>query len=585
MKYQELRALLRRRFSLPKERELKRTIGTFTFAERAVFYFFAVLFVLSGLSLLWQTSDLFLVEVPSIGGTLTEGVIGNPRFINPVLALSEADKNLTSLVYSGLVHVTPSGKIENELASSISISDDLITYTVSIRDEAYFHDGTPVTSEDVLFTIQKITDPLIKSPRRGNWEGVTVSAPDEKTVTFTLKKPYAPFIYNLSTGILPKHIWKNVTADEFSFSQFNTLPVGSGPYQIKRVERNDGGIPDYYKLESIRNGYNSRPYVKNLVFRFYSSEETLISAYKRGDIESLSGLSPERLSELDLKDTEIVHSPLPRIFAVFFNQSRSKVLSDKSVREALELIVPREEIIKEVFDGYAHGINSPLPAGLYDWTTYHDASSTLDTRLLEAKEILSEGGWNLNENTGLLEKKIGSDTMDLSFSISTGDAPELKEVGELLSASWSQLGAQVEILVFETGELNQSVIRPRNFDALLFGEMVGRDADLYPFWHSSQRNDPGLNIALYANSRADKLLEEARAGKDETSIEETYRSLVEEINKDRPAIFLYTPSFIYVIPEKLKEIRVGSLLSSQDRFAGIREWYIETDRVWKIFLD
>jgi len=175
--------------------------------------------------------------------------------------------------------------------------------------------------------------------------------------------------------------------------------------------------------------------------------------------------------------------------------------------------------------------------------------------------------------------------MSLSFSISTGDAPELRAVANELVNTWKRLGAKVDILVFETGDLNQDIIRPRSFDALLFGEVISRNADVYPFWHSSQRNDPGLNIALYANSRVDKLLEEGRSASDPTVAEKSYLAFAEEIASDIPAIFLYTPSYLYVIPESVGSVSLGLLSTPQDRFAGIRDWYIQTDKVWKIFAE
>jgi peptide/nickel transport system substrate-binding protein len=580
MQLNDIRALTRKRFNIPKERPIKRAILSFNLAERAVFYFFVAVFVISGATLLWRVSSAFLVSVPIQGGTLTEGVVGNPRFINPVLALSEADKNLTSLIYSGLVRVDANGEVVNDLAEDITISENKLSYTVTLKDNIHFHDGIPVTADDVIFTISKINDPLIKSPRRGNWDGITVEKIDEKTVVFTLKKPYTPFIYNLTTGILPRHIWKNVTEDEFSFSQFNTLPVGSGIYQVERVERNEGGIPDYYQLTPFDEKRAQKPFIKNLVFRFYPSETLLVEAFNGGEIESVGGISPDSIAELKDKNLNIIHSPLPRVFAVFFNQNQSKVLADKSVRTALNMATPREEIVNEILGGYGVPIDSPLPNKKA--LTY---SSSTEERLVSAREILTKGGWALNEETGLLEKKLGNGTISLSFSISTGDALELKNVALALADTWKKLGARVEVLTFETGELNQSVIRPRHFDALLFGEVVGREADLYPFWHSSQRNDPGLNIALYANSKADKLLEEARSVSDPIEAHEKYEEFGEELKKDIPAIFLYSPSFLYVVPEKVKGVALGSLSVSQDRFLGIRDWYIETDQVWKIFLD
>jgi len=482
-----------------------------------------------------------------------------------------------------LIRIDANGGVVNDIASWIDISDNHLTYTVTLSTEARFQDGSPVTAEDVAFTISKVMDPLIKSPRRGNWEGVNVSTPDDHTIVFTLKRPYAPFIYNLTLGILPKHIWKNVSADEFSFSQFNTLPIGSGAYQIKRVERNNGGIPNLYQLQPFTNSLQNT-YINNLVLKFYPSEDDLVEAYQNGDIESIAGLSPEKLKTLDTTNAKVIHSPLPRIFAVFFNQTHNKAIADKAVRQALDTLAPRREIIKEVFNGFATPISSPFPAGLYSWTSL-DGYKTPEASLKEAREILTKGGWVANTQTGLLEKKSGKDTIPLSFSISTGDAPELKHVAEILQTAWKQLGADVQVVAFETGELNQSVIRPRNFDALLFGEMVGKDADLYPFWHSSQRSDPGLNISVYANSKADRLLEQARGTTDRDGLEAIHQSLSWEVRSDMPAVFLYIPSFIYILPNKVMNVGVGPLLSSTDRFANIRDWYIETDKVWEIFLN
>jgi len=584
MTYKELRALFLRRFSLPKERSIREILRFFTMAEKAVFYFFTTIFIVSGLTLMWKVSNAYLVEIPVQGGTLTEGVVGNPRFINPVLAISEADKNLVALIYSGLVRITPQGEIENDLAEEVTISDDRRIYTVRIHPNVRFHDDTPVTAEDVIFTLQKITNPAIKSPRRGNWEGIAINKIDEQTVSFTLKQPYTPFIHNLTVGILPKHIWKNVLDDEFVFSQFNTIPIGSGPYKVERVERNSGGIPDRYRLVPFENVSQKVPFIKNLIFRFYSSEGLLINAYNAREVESIGNISPEKIPELQKSGSRVISSPLPRVFAVFFNQNQSKILLNKEVRQALNLMSPKEEVVNKILNGYATVISGPMPAGIYPQTNIENETLTMEERLETAKTILANAGWQPNPETEILEKKSTSGTMALSFSISTGDAPELQQAVNVLVSAWQKLGAKIEVLIFETGDLNQNVIRPRNFDALLFGEMVGRDRDLYPFWHSSQRTDPGLNIALYANSQADKYLDNARSASDSPEVmAENYMAFAKALEADIPAIFLYTPSFLYIVPEKIKNVNLDSLIVSQDRFLGITNWYIETDKVWKIF--
>jgi len=581
MTFKQFKVLLMRRFSIPKEREIRNTMRKFTLAERAVFYTLAGIFIFSGVLLSYRVNSAFLSEVPIRGGTLTEGVIGNPRFINPVLAISEADKNLTSLVYSGLMRIDPSGRVENDLADSLDISSGGLVYTAHINERAIFHDGKPVTADDVIFTIQKVTDPAIKSPRRGNWDGVAIDKLDDYTVRFTLKTAYSPFVDNLAIGILPKHIWKNVSDDEFAFSQFNTLPVGSGPYEVSNVERNSGGIPNFYSLSPFDRVVGKVPYIEHLDFRFYPSEETLLSAYNGGNIQSFGSISPDK-SEKIKGDNRIISSPLSRIFALFLNQSQSKVLANKEVRQALNLTAPREAIVENVLGGFATPIDGPLPAGLFSWNEA-DLDRSYEDRFAEAEEKLAKAGWKKNEETGVLEKKSGSSRIALSFSISTGDAPELRAVANQLVGAWERLGAKVDIQVFETGDLNQNVIRPRRFDALLFGEVVSRNADVYPFWHSSQRNDPGLNIALYANSKVDKYLEVARSSSDTERVEANYKAFVEEISSDIPAIFLYTPNFLYILPESVKSVNLGLLSVPQDRFADIRNWYMETDKVWKIF--
>lgn len=581
--YQNLRALLTKRFHIPKERTIERALRRLTLAEKAVFYFLAGLFVFSGLALLYKVNGSFLTSVPLQGGTVTEGVIGNPRFINPVLAISEADKNLVSLIYSSLVKIDSDGKPQNDLAESIDISSDGLTYTVALKSGAFFQDGEPLTADDVVFTIQKILDPSLKSPLFGDFAGVNVRKIDDKTIAFTLKKPYAPFIENLSVGILPKHIWSGVTDDEFYFSQWNVLPVGSGPYKVGNVTRDSGGIPNYYDLVPYDKSLSGAPFVGHYVFKFYPSENALVEAYRAGDIDSAAGISPEDALALK-KDNgaRVLSSPLPRVFGVFFNQNSNKALLDKSVRQALDLAAPKEEIVEKVLDGYGTPINSPLPPSLFP--SIQDPETTpLADREKQAADILAKAGWVKNPSTGVLEKKTKTDTLRLSFSISTSDNPELSAAANILKAAWQDLGADVSVSVYDQGDLNQNVIRPRRYEALLFGEVVGREADVYPFWHSSERNDPGLNIALYVNSSVDKLLEDSRKETDPDKREALYKNFDQIVESDVPAVFLYSPSFLYVVPPSVKGIDISLLGSSQDRFRDVANWYIETNSVWNIF--
>ena len=243
--------ILHRRFHLPYTETIKRAFGELSFAERLTFRVLAGGLVISAGILLWQVNQFFVTEVPISGGSLTEGVVGSPRFLNPLLAISDADRDLVSVLYSGLLKASPDGSLTPDLAKSFEISKDGRTYSFILKDSVYFHDGTPVTADDVEFTVLKAQDGNIKSPKRANWDSVTVEKVSPTEIHFILKQPYAPFLENTTMGILPKHIWKNASAEEFALSLFNIEPVGSGPYRVTSIGRNSLGIPDSYSLAPL----------------------------------------------------------------------------------------------------------------------------------------------------------------------------------------------------------------------------------------------------------------------------------------------------------------------------------------------
>ncbi len=227
--------------------------------------------------LLYSVNKALLVEVPARGGTLVEGLVGAPRFINPLLAISDADRDLSALVYSGLLRAQGEELIP-DLAESYEVSPDGTAYTFVIREDATFHDGSRVTAEDVVFTVAKAQDPILKSPKRANWDGVAAEVVDERTVRFTLKAPYAPFVENATLGILPKALWEEVSSDEFPFSALNTDPIGSGPFFVSTIERNPSGIPTTYLMRPFADYALGKPYLQEIRFRFFDSERSLLSA-------------------------------------------------------------------------------------------------------------------------------------------------------------------------------------------------------------------------------------------------------------------------------------------------------------------
>lgn len=562
-------------------------IASFSASGKTLFYALAFFILASSISILFLLNNSLQVAVPERGAALSEGIIGSPRFINPVLAITDADRDMTMLIYSGLLKAMPSGELTPDLAESVDISPDNRTYTIHIRNTATFHDGTAVTAEDVAFTIGKTLDPALKSPLRANWQGVQIQIVDPHTIIFTLATAYTPFVNNLTMGILPKHLWQKITTAEFPFSNLNTAPIGSGPFRLGGISRNPAGVATSYELRSFANYALGQPYITNLTVHFYGSENALVAALESGEVEAGSSISPASLPELT--DTQVLSVPLNRVFGVFFNQNNNVALQDSAVRRALGSAVDRDTLISQALSGYAEPLTGPIPPALQQKVksvgTSSEATSSMD-RLAAAKTELQHAGWVAGTD-GILQKTSGTGknakTITLAFSLSTSNVPELRAVAENLVSTWRELGADIDLQVFEASDLAENVIRPRKYDALLFGEIIGRGLDLFAFWDSSQRNDPGLNIALYANSDVDTILAKLRASSDNHERQELYARFAAAIAKDNPAVFLYSPSFIYIVPNDLKGIRIGSIENPSDRFDTVQDWYRREDHVWKIF--
>lgn len=551
-----------------------------TLFERITFLSVAGIMSGSALLLLASAQAHYLVDIPRQDGSLTEGIVGSARFINPLLATTDADRDLAALIYAGLMKVSPDGTLVPELAESYEIIDKGLAYTFTLRENIFFHDGSPVTADDVIFTIEKAKDANLKSPKWVNWNDVSVEKIDDRTVKFTPKGTYAPFLQNTTLGILPKAHWKNITAEQFAFSFLNIRPIGAGPYRIDTVIENKSGTPTTFVLKPFRSYVWGSPYIKTLTVKLFPNEQALLEAFNAGAVESMHSITPEKALAIKTEKVDISHAPLLRIFGVYFNTNRSAALSSLEARKALLLAIDKEAIIDTVLHGFGTPTNRPVPPGLLPDQEISVSATSTEARLAAARSLLEKNKWVRSTTTLMFEKQTKTETIPLAFSIALPNAPELKAVADMLVMQWKELGADVSVSIFEPGDLHQSIIRPRKYDALLFGQIIGRDLDLYPFWHSSQRNDPGYNIALYTNLQTDKLLEEARRLTDEQARVDKYLAFEKEIEKDIPAIFLYTPDFIYVLPKRIQEARVGAIAVPAERFSNIHNWYIETDRVW-----
>lgn len=562
-------------------------LRAFSPAERLLLYALTILLAVSALVLVVEVSRAVSLIVPAQGGTLVEGEVAPVRFINPILTLSQADEDASQLIYSGLMRAMPDGSFSPDLAESYTVSSDGTTYTFILRPDATFQDGTPLTSADIAFTVALAQNPDFKSPLQADWDGVQVSTPDAHTVVFTLPHAYAPFIQDTTLGILPKHLWENVSAEEFPFSPLNTHPVGSGPYRVSSSQTDSTGSVTRYDFVPFSKFTLGVPYLKHITFVFYPSDDALIQAFNTHQIDAIAGVAPADLSSLKRNDAELLQVPLPRVFGIFFNQSHNAIFADSSVRAALNAAINKQEIVNSILDGYGTELDGPIPPGVLGAApqtvttalpiaSVATSSTTVSANIDAAHAILVKGGWVYSQSTDTWTK--GKQT--LAFTISTADEPELVATANAAAAAWKALGAHVTVQVYPLSDFNNNVLRPRSYDAILFGEVVGRTGDLFAFWHSSQRNDPGLNLAMYANAKVDTLLSEARSESDTDQRDKLYGSFTQDIEKDQPAVFLYAPDFLYVVPKSLSGVELGALTTPSERFLNVYQWYTETQHVW-----
>jgi len=334
----------------PKFSQWKQIFKILKGTERTIFITLAVIVLAS---FAYLAIDLYIKntkEAPAFGGTYIEGIVGQPRFINPIYGeTNDVDRMLIDLIYSGLMTYDKDGKIVNDLVKSYQISDDGKTYSFQLKDNLYWQDGAPLTADDIVYTIETIQNSDYKSPLRANWIDVDIEKTSDKTFTLSLQVPYNSFLENSTVKIIPKHIWQNIVPENFALSSYNLQPIGSGPYMVSGLDQTNSGFIKNITLKSSSKYYNKAPYISNMSFQFFGSKDDLIKAVNQKTIDgfSLTYLdNDEVLAEKNIQQGwsqnekfNVYSFLLPRYFAVFFNTQKSKILSDSNITKALNYSV------------------------------------------------------------------------------------------------------------------------------------------------------------------------------------------------------------------------------------------------------
>jgi len=543
--------------------------------EKALFYFLIFLLIASLLSwgIIFYTSKTKVQ--PAFGGEYIEGMIGQPVYINPVLSQSnDVDADIVQMVFNGLLKYDKDGKLISDLAKDYEISGDKTTYTFHLKPGVSWHDGQPFTASDVLFTVNLISDPAYKSPLRANWQGIETEVVDDNTITFKIKTPYAGFLNNLTFGILPKHIWESVERDNFHLTDLKLEPIGTGPYKYSSYQKDSKGNILSYKLIANPGYFEGKPYISKITFNFYIDENSALDAYNRKEVMGLSSLSSQKISKIKNQKSTAIHKfSIPRYFSVFINQIKSVPLASDEVREALTCATDKKEIIQKVLVSEGVPVEFPiLPKMIgYDKNIEH-CSFDLD----KANKILEDNKW-IKEDDGFRVK----DGVPLTINLTTTDWDELAETANILKSQWEKAGAKVNVGAYSISDIQQNYIRPREYEALLFGQVIGGDPDPYSFWHSNNKKDPGMNLSLFGDSETDKLIEEGRVEFDSEKRAQSYVEFQKKLVKENPAIFLYSPLYIYPVNRSVQGVDTENLILPSKRFCDVNHWYLKTKRVWK----
>ncbi len=540
-----------------------------------------VLLALVGILILGYQLYLNITVVrPDTAGSINIALAGSPRFLNPVLnQINETDKDLSAIIFSGLMKYDAQGTLIPDLAEKYAIGDNGKIYEVTLKENIKWQDGQPLTVDDVLFTIQTIQNLDYRSPIRALWQGIEAEKVSEKIIRFRLKNVYISFLNNLTFGVLPKHLWANIAPSQFALSELNLKPIGSGPYQFSKLQKDKNGTVKSIELKAFNKYFAGEPFISAVSFYFYPSEAEAFTAYKKGEADVFSFVAAKNFSDLKNKNTgdfNLLTIRLPRYFAVFFNQSQNKFLADKTVRQAITLATDKKEIIDTIFSGYGQIANSPLLPGM---TGYSDQTKSFDFDLGGAKNILAAAGWKDADNDGFME--IGKNNEKLEITLTTIDWPELAKIADILKNQWEKLGIKVNLDIKETAKIQNDTIKPRLYQALLFGEVLGQEPDLFHFWHSSQKKESGLNLALYDNPEADKLLSQALEDLDKDSRAQKYQKTIDLIVNDMPAVFLFSPDYLVIAKKTIMGVQLANLDAPCSRFSQMNQWYLKTHRVFK----
>lgn len=512
---------------------------------------------------------LTTVIIPDPGGSYVEGVAGQPRVVNPLLAQTDADRDLVALIFDGLTMRSASGEILPQLSRSWTLSPDGLTYEFELRQDVRWHDGVPFTADDVVFTFRLTGNPSFSGPPDlvGLWRQVQVEKLDDYHVRFRLEQPFTPFIDYTTLGILPAHLLQQVPPTALESSPFNFHPIGTGPWKVEELSAAAAVL-------ARNETYHGRhPLLERVELRFYPNSEAAFAAYEEGEIDGLARVLPGMLQRAREAETLNLYSARLAGYTLVFLNHEEDMFKDPRTRQALMWAIDRRGIIDEVLSGQGIVAHSPILPG--SWA--YDASVTqYDYDPGKARDLLEEAGWKDEDGDGVRERE----GQRLQFVLHTNADPEREQVAQALVEAWAEVGVAATVRGVDDATLVRDQLRPRQFQAVLFAwRNLPSDPDPYPMWHSTQASEDGQNYGQVKDRHLDELIEQARRVADREERAILYAQFQRRFADTVPALLLYYPVYTYAVDERVREVQIGPLVDFADRFRSLPNWYVKIKRV------
>ncbi len=514
---------------------------------------------------------------PERGGNYTEALIGSLQRLNPVLDFyNPVDREVNRLIYSRLITFDERGLPVADLADSWGISMDGTLYNFEIKSAARWHDGEPVTSDDILFTIGLLRQggDFVPEDLQKFWANIEVVRLSSTALQFKLPEPFAPFLDYLTFGILPSHLLGGRSIEQIKDLEFNIQPVGSGPYRFDRLIVEEGQIVGL-ALAANEDYYGQPPYITQVVFRYYPDSNAALQAYREERVQGIGRISldtlPAALAEPDLA---VFTARQPEMALVLFNlkNPETSFLQKVEVRRALYMGLDRQYIIDRILSGQAILADGPIFPGTW---AYYEGTPRVRYNPERAVQMLIDAGYSIPAEGG--STRVGTEGDRLEFTLLYPDTELHRAQAEAIRTDWEMLGVQLTLEAVPYDILVKERLTARDFEAVLVDLNLTRspDPDPYPFWDSVQATG-GQNYSQWDHKIASEYLEQARIEVDLGERARLYRNFQVLFAEELPALPLYYPVYTYAIDRQVQGVRMGALLDSSDRFATIQGWFLGT---------